>query len=145
MEIVPAILDLVDNLNSPTVNKNKKGKRSGISYNEHFPFSCWFVIVAKYHSKPIESKYVSINLNEMNHTKDWFETNVPFLMTWAIQKGTFGSNRSLQFALGENVHYFYDYNFIRLFLCFHYIQTWKSQKYSIQNLNRFGPDLEELC
>ena len=50
MEIVPAILDLVDNLNSPTVNKNKKGKRSGIGYSEQFPFSCWFAIVAKYRS-----------------------------------------------------------------------------------------------
>ena len=40
MEIVPAILDLVDNLNSPTVNKNKKGKRrSGIGYNKQFPLN----------------------------------------------------------------------------------------------------------
>ena len=40
MEIVPAILDLVDNLNSPTVNKNKKGKHCfGIGYREQFPFS----------------------------------------------------------------------------------------------------------
>ena len=48
MEIVPAILDLVDNLNSPTVNKNKKGKHRGIGYSEQFPFSCWFAVVAKY-------------------------------------------------------------------------------------------------
>jgi hypothetical protein len=47
MEIVPAILDLVDNLNSPTVNKNKKSKHNGIGYNEQFPFSCWSALVAK--------------------------------------------------------------------------------------------------
>ena len=39
MEIVPAILDLVDNLNSPTVNKNKKGNRSGFGYCKQFSFS----------------------------------------------------------------------------------------------------------